>query len=103
MIMQAERVRLKKADRNSLTLTKKMGDVLRFHRIKNICVNVARKLEMNNIYRDSLGEGDLKQFERKQQIEGVFLPNWVKNVWDTFSAFTMLGLIFMLTFIVGFP
>ncbi len=42
--MQAERVRLKKADRNSLTLTKKMGDVLRFHRIKNICVNVARKL-----------------------------------------------------------
>lgn len=58
---------------------------------------------MNNIYRDSLAEGDLKQFERKQQIEGIYLPSWVKNTWDTFSAFTMLSLIFMLTFIVGFP
>lgn len=42
--MQAERIRLKKTNRNSLTLTKKMGDVLRYHRIKNICLNVVRKL-----------------------------------------------------------
>ncbi len=85
-----------------MTLSQKMGDVLRFHRIKNICLNVARKLEMNNTHRSSLTEGELKRFEREHQIEGILLPNWVKNIWDTFTAFTMLALILMLTFIVGF-
>lgn len=58
---------------------------------------------MNNIYRSSLAEEDLKQFEPEKQVEGLSLPKWMMNIWDTFSAFSILALILMLTFIVGFP